>query len=492
MPFDYSTVDLNAILERAHSQMNDLQRPGVGKARSSGRAMFNVWMGVGKTFMGLTSGLCFKPQTWLIITPTKVALNVWRQEIGLWFPEFSDPSLFQIVRGQAHERRIQYQNQEALFFATTSGSFIRDIEWLRTCKCRFDVITIDEIDKLGLRNYKSQTYKALKTLVQHVEKRHRVKLINPMSGTWTSKGVQQEWPVLHLLSPKEFSSYWRFVATYAIMVKGPFGTVIAGPQNLEGHSQAISPYVYTVTHQEAASKLPGLHRRRLLLEMPLGLEKAYYEMAHHMFFEDDSGDIETVATILAKYTKLRQLINCPATQIPSLGPGPAIEAVVDKISELQEYPNWRHNIIFTPFIPAIPIFKAYLKEALHMRDDQILVVQGGMETEELDAVEKRFRTDPNTLILASLKSSSSWNAETALNVYFTHFEWDQDWNKQAEGRARRTSGTQEFINSYYCHIDGSITEEMFEVLNHKEYTNSLVLNSISRFRDKVKKFLGPP
>lgn len=488
MPFDYQSIDLDAILQRAHDQMNELQRPGVGKARARGRVMFDVWMGVGKTLMGLTSGLCFRPQTWIIITPTKTALNTWIQQIAEWYPEFSDPDLFQLIRGTSDQRYTQYSNPRALFFGTTAGSFIRDIEWLKQHRVRFDVITIDEIDKLGLRNKASKGFKAIKELVKLVEHSgHTVKLINPMTGTWTSKGSQQEWPVLNLLAPKEFSSYWKFLSTYNWLVKTNFGTEVGAPKNMDGHAIALSAYVHKVSEADAKQKLPGLHRRKLYTTLPPKLRAAYYSMAEQLFFEREDGEVESVQTILASYMKLRQLITAPSMLLQGIGPGPAIEAVADKILEVQEIRQWRHNIVFTPFLASIPIFKQYLADALGMQEGKILIIQGGMEAEELQEVELRFRNDLDTMILASLKSSSSWNAETTFNVYFPHFEWDQDWNKQAEGRSRRTSGTQEFINSYYVDISGTITDDMFDVLNHKEHINSLTLPAIQRLKEKLRK-----
>lgn len=486
MPFDYSTIDLNSILERAYEQSNELQRPGIGKARVSGRVVFDVWMGVGKTFMSLTSALCFKPQVILIITYSKVGLNVWPQQIKEWYPEFSNPEKFQVIRGTAAQRQIQYQNPKALFFGTTAGSFIRDILWLKQHRIRFDVILVDEVDRLGIRNRKSEGFKAIKELVKAIERHFPVKLIILMTGTWTSKGVQQEWPALNILDPKLFSTYWGYVHRYCIVVKGMFGTEIAGPQNMEGHALALSPYVYTVPEKEAAKKLPGLHRSVLPTELPPNLRRAYYSLANELFFERDDGEVESVNTILAAYTKLRQLINCPGTVDPSFGVGPAIEAVADKICEV-DVKQWRHNIIFSPFVPSIPLFKDYLADRLKLPLNKILIIKGGMEPEELQVIEETFRSDIDTCIIASLKSSASWNAETCFNVYFPHFSWDQDENKQAEGRSRRTSGTQEFINAYYVQIYGTITEDMIDTLNRKEYNNKLPLAALIRLKDKLRK-----
>ena len=486
MPFKYDTIDTEAILQRLYDQMTPLQRPAVGIARSSGRVVFNMWMGTGKTLAGLTAGLCYKPQVWLIIC-TKKARVGWKNEVKKWIPELGADELFQVIGGTAAERQKQYSNPTALFFATTAASFLRDVAWLRGKRVRFDVITIDELHKIGLRNRKSEGFKAIKELVKIVEANFKVKLINPMTGTWTSKGNAQMWPTLNLLAPKEFSSYWRFVSTYNIVINGMFGKEIGGPQNVQALAQVTSPYVYTVSEATAKEFLPPFERVKLPIKLDAKNRLAYDQMEKHMFIDaGDDKDLITVETILSKYMKLRQLICCPAIIDPALGIGNAIEYVVDQIKEYDEVPNWKHNIIFSPFIKPLELWKPYIATELKMSPEDILIVQGSMEDHELDKVEKTFRKNRETLILASLKSSASWNAETALNVYFPHFEWDQDDNKQAEARSRRTDGKQQLIRAFYASVDRTITEDMFDSLNSKEHINTMTMKYLVSVQKKIR------
>jgi hypothetical protein len=489
MAFDYSTVDLDAILARAYDQMNELQRKAVGLGRKRGRVLFNMWMGTGKTFAGLTLGLCFKPQQWLIIG-SKNTIAGWKKEIQKWFPEFGADDLYVIVRGTAAERQIAYQ-RPGLFYATTAAAFVRDIEWLKTKKVNFQVISIDEIHKVGLRNHKTASFKGLKDLIERIEKHFpAVKLINPMTGTWTSKGPLQQWPTLNLLAPKHFKSYWKHRNLFCLTVNGPFGSEVVGVRNTELLAEVMAPWVYTVTEREASKYLPPLQRHRLETEMPKNLERHYWSMLKELYFYwETEGIVESVMTKLAATMKLRQLICCPMILEPSLGVGPAIEAVCDKILDSRELPNWRHNLIFTPFIPSLLPFKQYISEALEMPLGQIIVLKGGIEPEELADAELRFRKDPDTLILATTKYSQSWNAETALNCYFPHFEWDQDENKQAEGRSRRSDGNQTLINSYYVNIEGTITSDMIEVLNRKEQMNSMTYADVEKLKQKIRQQL---
>lgn len=483
--YDSLSLSLEEMLQRSYEAMDPIQRDGVGKARKTNAIMFDVWMGVGKTFMGLTAGLCHKPQTWLIVG-TKSSINSWKSELEQWYPEIASiPNVFTIVRGTAFERQRLYQ-QSSLFYATTSAALIRDIAWLTTKKVKFDVITCDEIHRLGLRNRKSEFFKALKALITHVEKKnkHPIKLKNFNSGTWSSKGVQQKWPVLHLCDPQLFRGYWPFVNMFCNVVTSGWGgsREIIGPKNTAGFARAIHPYVYTVTEDEAKKKLPELRRARLYTEFTPELLERYRTLEEHMFMELDSGDVFSVTTLLAVTVRLRQFVCCPALIAPELGPGVAISAVCEKIEESERL----HNIIFVPFIDAIPIFRDYISTQLSIPKEKILIMQGGMEPEEVHAVEQQFRNDPQTMVLCSTRFSESFNLETAVACYHTHFDWDQDINKQAEARARRASGKQEFIMSYYVGVYQSITEEMFTLMNHKEHINKIPYDAIRKLKESLK------
>lgn len=491
MAFDYSKVDMRAILQRAYDSMDELQRPGVGKGRASGRIIFDVWMGVGKTYMGLTTGLCFRPQTWLIIC-SKNALGTWNDERSKWFPEFGASELYQIARGTQYERQEVYLRSQRsdgpLWVATTAAAFIRDIDWLIQNKIFFQVITVDEPQKVGLRNYKSVGYKAVKAIA---EKKYYtdVRCVQFTTGSLTSKGPKQMWPYLHILAPKEFSSYWKFVSTYHVVVTGPFGKVIGGPQNTEGLAVTTSPYLYKVDEKMANQSLPPLRRQRLIIDMPNKLVDVYNTIAEELYHELESGEIDILKNKLGAMTRLRKLVTCPAI-VDGKDIGPAIEICVDKMRDLDDMPNWRHNLVFTPFLDSIPLFKDYLADALGMPPAKVLTLRGGIEPEELKSVEEEYRRDPNTIALISLMYAQSFNLETAQNLYFPHFSWDQDDNMQAEARGRRkTSDRNRTIMSYYVDIKGTITEDMFEILNNKTYNNRLTYQDIEKLRAKLKQRL---
>jgi SNF2 family DNA or RNA helicase len=508
MAFDYSTVDLEAILQRAYSQMDELQRPGVAKARKWGRCIFDMYMGTGKTFTALTSGLCFKPQRWIIIC-SKNAINAFQQEVKKWFPEFGSDDLFQIVRGTAGERQQAYKTS-ALFFATTGASFLRDLDFLVTNHISFDVITIDEADKVGLRNHKGKTYKGIKELTspkhylkhrKRVEKlgkwvagnRDKVSLINICTGTLTRRGIPQMFGYLHLMDPQVFSSYWNFLNTYMLMMDNGFGRTPIRPKNTEGFAIATMPHIHRITEKDAKDVLPPIRRIKLAYELGPRYKDLYQQMAEELYFliSESGGDIlQTASSTLAQSIRLRQLLCCPAIIDPALGVGDAIEACADKILEESEDPNFTHNVIFTPFLPSIPIFKEYLSDKLSLPLSAIYTMQGGMEPEEVQEVELAFRKDQKSMVICSTLYAQSFNLETGRNAYHPGFSWDHDQNKQAEGRLRRkTSDTSRTVMSYYCYIPNTVLDDMFDTIVHFEQQVKWTFEDFERIRQSLRRGL---
>lgn len=505
MAFDYSTIDLEGMLARAYSQMDDLQRPGVSKAKKSGRVIFDMYMGTGKTFTALTSGLCFMPQRWIIIC-SKNAINAFRQEVKKWFPEMGADENFKIVRGTKAEREALYKSS-GLFFATTGASFIRDLDFLVDNRIAFDVITIDEADKVGLRNHKSKTFKSIKELcgpkqyqahrkrLERINRwtnfnRDKVSLINICTGTLAKRGIPQMFGYLHLMDPKLFSSYWKFLSTFMNVIDGPFGKQAISPRNTGAFAEVTWPYIHRITEKDSKDVLPPIRRIKLPYELSKRSMELYEQMAEELFFlipESEGDIIQTASTTLTKSIRLRQLLCCPAIIDPVLGPGEAIEACADKILEDSEDPQHTHNLIFTPFLPSIPIFKDYLSERLSLSPNKIYTMQGGMEPEEVQEVEQRFRTTPDSMVICSTMFAQSFNLETARNCYHPHFDWDDDKNKQAEGRARRkTSDTSRTIMSYYCHVPGTLTDIMFDIITQNANMNHFSFRDIQRLRDTLQ------
>lgn len=488
---NWEDYPVKEMLTRSYKVMSRIQRYAVGHAKN-GSAIHDLWMGLGKTFIGLTVGVCKQPNVWIILG-SKSSMNVWRQQLKIWYPELASDDLYNIVRGQKYQReRIwdKAKRGEGLFYATTFGSFIRDIKYIQSIGLKVQYVSIDEPQKGGLRNRKTEGFKAVKELSKQPGC-----FIWMGSGSLTTKGVPQLWSYLHLVNRKQFASYWQFMNTFMSSIKGAFGIEWLRPIKTELLAQVTAPYIYKVGKDEAAKELPPLIRQKLPTELTPKLAEIYNTMALELFMEFEGLDGEAkflaVANPLSSYTKLRQLITCPFIIDPALGPGVAIEACIDKILE-NDQPGWQHNLVLTPYVDSIPIFKQELSANLKIPANKIITLQGGAEPEEIQAAEEYFRKDPETMVLCSLKYAESFNLESGMNVYFPHFDWDQTVNEQGEARIRRkTSDRSRTIMSYYVDVVGSITGIMWDVLSDKVRRERWTYADFNKVRESLtQKIIG--
>jgi SNF2 family DNA or RNA helicase len=475
MSFDYSQVDMDTILRRVHSEMTPLQIPGVERILNSPQrsGIFAVWKGVGKTLMALTAGLYVKPQTFLVVCSGS-ARATWQNQIIEWFPEFSAPEHFCHVAGSPQAREHWWrESQKAggpLFYVVTPQAFERDVEFIQANNIHFDVIWCDEPQIWGLRNDKSAAWKMMKSTIKFAsDKKKAIKLFGIATGSLTSKGVFQMWPYLHLVDRHVFSSKWNFMHDYTWVIKSPFGSEPGLPKNTEKLAAVCKPYIYVVNEKKAAQELPPLVRRRLDFELDPVTRAAYKDLAHKMYVELPSSEKIFVAkNPLHQLTALRKIVCCPQIADPQLPLGNAIEAVKDKILESQEEKHYRHVAVFTPYVPSIPLFKTFLAAELKLPEDHILTLQGGATPDDITKVEKIYRANQETLFLGSLSFAQSFNLETGREVYFPHFDWDQEKNSQAESRTRRqTSNKERTIIAHYCMARDTIAMAMKYVLNMK-------------------------
>lgn len=476
---DYDSRDMRAIFQRIHDAMSTSQREAVGVFRQSQAMLLAAWMGLGKTLVSLTCMLTLKPTRVLIIC-NKNAVATWENEFRKWYPELYSPEQFKFVDGDAYDRQSLWRTR-AQFHICLPQIIQRDYEFLVQNKLDyFDFIIIDEAHKLGLRNRKTKTFQIVKWIREHA----KGIIIN--TGTPTRKGPPQLWGYLHILARRKFTSYWTFINKYCIIHKGIFGQEVIGVQNTEQLKEEIKPYIYVVDEKKASLELPPLRRILLPAEFDVQTAKLYRSMADSLYMELDDR-IEFSLSVMASYIKLRQLICCPQIIDPFLSVGCAISSICEKIQENEDYEGYKHNIIATPFIPSIEPFKKYMASTLKMAPSDIMVLKGGDDPTHVNKVEEIFRKNKETAVICSVMFSQSFNLETALSVYFAHFDWDVDNNKQTESRARRkSSDMNRTLMSYYVDVKGTITKDMFAIIDSNLAINNMTYKHFSTIKESLK------
>ena len=417
--------------------------------------------GIGKTVEAVAAYDELLPDHTLIVT-SKNGLRAWQKN----FPKcMDDPPEVNIIRGTALERAKKWnQCKNHRVSACTFAVWMRDVHM---APLSWDLVIIDEAHKA--RNRKTKIHPALKKL--------QTPYLWLLTGTPANRGPQDLWGFLNLCRPRFYSSYWRFVNKYCIVIDGVFGKEIFGAQNTKALRQELHHILLRRKKSEVLPDLPPKTRQELPIEMTDEQRGLYDVLSEEMMAELPSDDLLLTPNVLAKTMRLRQLLVCPKLLNAELGYGAAIEEIADKLDGRED----QHIVIFTPFAQALPLFKEYLTKR---KFGPIFFLQGGMEPEQVAEVEEQF-VSTQGIVIATIQFSQSFDLDSASYGYFIGVEWNPDDNYQAEDRMHRFTTTRA-LNIYYLTHQSTVEERSFEILNEKQGTVNRIFNTTAELREALQ------
>lgn len=391
------------------------------------RVLIPLPTGTGKTYIALRGGYELAAKRILVLCSGN-ALFTWKKNFLLHRPDLAD-QIAVISKMTAHERMVAYRTHNIIVMRVKTFAYDKLEDF------SFDLIIGDECHKY-MRSHKSAQFKTIESMCK------RTKWLIFLSATPVSKGRQEYWPLLQTCRPQEFKSYWQFVGRYLIVMQGQFSKEIVGPKNTEQFREAVKNICFTA--KSPITGLPKVVRSTIPIEMEPIQEKFYRQFEEEMWALKSSGDVLIASTILAKITRLRQLLCCPAIIDPALGFGAGIPAILDHMNEDLE--KRHHCVWFTPFTQAIPFMtRALNEEGFH----SVVTFQSGMELEDLEASEMHYRENPDSVAICSIMYAQSYELETGFPGYFCGYSWDPYDNMQGEGRLTRLTTKRDFIPMYY-------------------------------------------
>lgn len=430
-----------------------------------GRVLIPLPTGTGKTYIALKGGTELQAKRILVLCSGN-ALFTWKKNFLLHRPDLAD-QIAVISKMSAAERIVAYRTKNVIVMRVKTFAYDKLEDY------SFDLIIGDECHKY-MRSHKSLQFKTIEKICK------RTRWLIFLSATPVSKGRQEYWPLLNVCRPKEFKSYWGFVSRYLIVMQGQFSKEIVGPQNTIAFREAVKSICFIA--QSPITGLPKIVRSTIPIEMESRQERFYRQFEEDMFIEKSDGGILMASTILAKITRLRQLLCCPAIIDPALGLGAGILAILDHMAE---DPEKRHHCVwFTPFIDAIPFMRYALRDAGYL---SVVAFQSGMELDELQEAEMHFRENDSAVAICSIMYAQSYELETGYPAYFCGYSWDPYDNMQGEGRLARLTTKRDHINSYYIQNMNTVDDRLLIVNGHKVSNTKIDMRNIP----VIKTLFGP-
>lgn len=432
------------------------------------RAVLGDEMGLGKTRQVLTAlKELHALEGRILLVCNGPARYVWRKEIKKW--GFSIP--YYVVKGQKHQRSKFWKSNEAGMFACTYGTFRQDITDIPT---EWDVRLFDEGH--NLHNKKTKNFKAAKSTHSPI--------LFIITGSPIRKGVQNLWTLMHLIAPKTFNSYWRFVNSFCLVEQGFFGMEIVGPRNTKNLRKLLKTRLLRRLKRDVAKDMPPKNRQPLPVVLEGTQLKVYKGLAEEMLTELPlEGSMESTLvvapTVLAKLTRLRQLLVTPKLFDPRAEIGAAFTTVLEHIADSEKNP---HVVIFTPFAEALPHFEEALLKAGHK---SVITFRGGMDLDDLDIALEMFKRTRG-IGICSIKYAQSFDLDSASRGYFIGYEWDYFDNLQAEDRLQRLT-TKFPVDIYYAKHEGTVDDDVLEAVTEKQHTVNKVFPSLARLRKSLER-----
>lgn len=431
---------------------------------TGGRGAIRAPTGAGKTVIALDAVKALGFKRLLILVPRFSALLTWVSNIEK--TGFAKQHEVAVIQKWSKDKRsgVWSEPTTARIVIALYQTIIRDVEQVADEDSGFDFVICDESHRI--RNRQTDTYKAVKRICR----RRRCVFL---TATPQSKGPQDLWTTLNILSPKVFTSYWKFVNRYCVVEDNEYGKEITGVRRstLPELKHRISGFLHNIPTKDLKGWVPASQRQILPVEADAKVMRIYRSLEQELLATLPGQNVLMVPNTLAKFTALRQLLCCPSILHPALGVGQGIQAVLEHAVN-----NDPHVVIFSDFVESFDIWEKFLKK----RGAPVYRLQGGMRLGDIQSTigqfERHRQDEHASVLLCSIPFAESFDLLSPYNGYFVGYSWDQNANYQAEGRLTRGSKTH--CNFFYVCHSNTIDTYMLGVLDNKVRTTNITMRDV--------------
>lgn len=380
------------------------QRVGVKFLSTARRAILADGVGLGKTVQALRAAIEVDAKNVLIVT-RKSLIYHWQQQINLWIP-IDKRDVFSITNYEQVTRKLtQYVAQ------------------------KYDALILDEahlVKNKGTRTKPVQRTRAVYTLAD------RVPCVWLLTATPVLNRPDELWSLLRIVDKQKYASYWKFVDQYCDLDynawTGKRTTVVGLKQSVAAELSADLAPVMLKRVKETV-QLPPLTREIIYVTLIGEQKKLYNQMLKEFFITLESEELLHAPTVLAQFTRLRQIACSPA-----LVGGPNVSAKTNAVLDLVDSYAPDHKIlVFSAFAGYIDLLHTALAPYGAVK------ITGALSAAKRDEAIQTLNTDIKCRVLVGTLGAMGvgLNIQTANVVINTDRDWVPAIMEQAEGRAHR-------------------------------------------------------
>lgn len=344
-------------------------------------------------------------------------------------------------------------------------------EWVPLLKeIEVQVLIMDECQYV--KNRKAKRTKACKEISKIAN--HVIAL----SGTPIAGKPAEFFPVLQMIRPDEFTSWWKFGFQYCSPTRSPFGGAweFKGASNLEALHERLKTVMIRRMKREVLKDLP--EKTRTIMPLDIG-NRREYEKAETNFLSWLRKRKGTEAMLRAERAQAIVRLNALKLLAAEGKMKLAMDWVGDWLNDTDE-----KLIIFAYHKVIMDVLKkAYPKAA---------VVDGSVTGLKRQKAVDKFQQDPNCRLFIGHRQAAGTGLTltAACNVLFLEIGWTPGEHDQAEDRALRIGQTKH-VNVYYLVGKNTVEERILSIIEEKDSTVAQILDGKqSGGMDLMNRFLA--
>jgi SNF2 family DNA or RNA helicase len=312
--------------------------------------------GLGKTLCAIIAAKTVGGKV-LVVSPVSLCRN-WKVEIKKWLGE--DAQIWRQHLGISSDWVIT--NYETIlsewvdFDLELQGDPPKKVRtnWRCIVEHDFNVLIIDE--SILIKNRKAQRSQAVEALAKTFPH------IWELSGSPTTKYLDDLWQQFHTLDSERFSSYWKFAQKYCFVEKNTWGYQIVGNQP-EAYSEIMQSCsdIYFSRTQDQVLDLPDWIFERNYVELGAAQYRHYKEMEDYFLTTLPDGDVVLSPNILSQMMRLVQFASNPVL-VGGNDEGAKWDALAESL-EFVQFPI----IVWTNFIQTADMMKTRLSKTFNVQ-----------------------------------------------------------------------------------------------------------------------------
>lgn len=420
------------------------------------RAILGDAPGVGKT---ITALVATPHRRTLVVAPLSV-VHRWEDESALWCPH----ATVYVACGPAARRRKVIADasvrDEQSILVTNYEAAKRDTSMLLGYNA--DALIIDEAHRVKERRTKN--FAAIKTLASQAPRFY------PVTGTPILNRPEEIWSLLHLIDPKGWSSFWRFVDDYCD------SDVVQHP----GMSQPVKRVLGmragmdAVLRQQLRDVMIRRSLEELLPDLPRVTETVYtvdlspperklYDQMKKFYFAESHEPGSQMAVIakneVSKITRLRQLAQ-DWSLLSIDAPDDAGSTKLDTLRELVDDLDPEPVVIFSCFARVIDRVASMLK---------CPKIHGGVPQNDRRDVIRAFQSGSVRAIAGTVGTMAEGiDLFRSHHVIFLDLDWTPARNDQAVARVLRSGQTSDKVFVHRIVARDTVDQYVERTIRRKE------------------------